>query len=247
MRVRIFNILALAFDYRSIIFGIAYGLYAVFLEDQIVRQFMPNQHEESPPVHLAYLIFVFQLAEALALQIKWRAVRSRISLEKMDLLINIAVWAFHAALSLIITFKALAWLAATHSGTLGNSKDWQTYFFIAVVLKEITLLLPIIPMEDSYAKKPISRTWEFAADVMLLAYLCLAYSLLWKADVEVGSKYRHNIIESFALSFLFLMLYVPMCFAEIVELVVEWKTRTGKIKLGIAILIPLTSMHLDRL
>lgn len=235
------------FRYRSVLFFLLYGIYILFLEDHITQLTRQANVEKITAPSMGYVLFLLQCIELPALWVKWKALKYRIAEKRFHFTGMILVWALHTVLSILLLHAAMNFFGINIS-TKSKSDSTAMYWYFLIVIKELIILFPMLPISlQRGAKKPVAISVEFTADLVLLIYTCIAYSVIWKADAQFSSSGTTGLFHGLTLTVLFVLLYVPMAFTEIVENLAYRKKRSAQIKLAFSIIFPVVCMHIDRL
>lgn len=225
------------FEYRSIFFYFFYGIYIIFFEDLITQITRQSITEKIPNYPMGFLILFLQIIELVALIIKSRALIFRLSEKHFNIVLTFLIWGFHAVLSILLINSAMNFF--------GYSGKIYTFMF-PLVIKELLIFYPVMELMITEKKKFVSNLTEFIADFILLINLCIVYSVVWKGDATFSSTGTgRDLLYYTSTVILFLMLYIPMSFAEIIENIAESKKLIGKIKLGFCIILPVICMLID--
>lgn len=198
-------ILVSALRGRNVVTGIAFALYAALIEPHFVRSIVSSIQNGVVDWFAAGAIVAAMLVETLALTQKIPFIQQRIR----EPFVAIFPWMFHAALSLLLLHTA-----ATAAGMAkGATSTGGMALIVLIVLKELYFLFLLLGVSGAHK----ARIPEPAADVLLFAFTCIAYSAVWKVVLVTTHSAGNFLLDVVAGTILFWMLYLPMILPATLE------------------------------
>jgi len=139
--------------------------------------------------------------------------------------ITMLLWITH----IWISYGAMTYILFSFGYDFSGDKEedapfWFTLLLIAVFIKEIYLLLYMVVDKDiSEADYKKYKKYNFLYDVILLLYSWIAFTVIWTKISSVSKIDIHTdnvfllIFNIFALSILFLVMYLPIRITSLIE------------------------------
>jgi len=168
------------------------------------------------------LILIFALvAETIALPEKFRAWHSNNGKETgIPLKLGSAICITHVILTYFLGIYILDAFGVMGGVAIkGTEARWMAITFILLFFREGYLLFATGSALRS--KKPISKTVEIAAGVLLLCFQCIAYTAYWDVMMAIGPTTELHwaawIVLGPALILVFYIVYLPIRMTDLLE------------------------------
>lgn len=240
------------YQWEGIVFNLLCALAYVLLGPTLVETASlavdgKLEEENRSAAWLGFLIILVSLLEIYAFPIKMRYIREAIREHGDDGASGFVLWMFHAVVSIILVFVVSATFGQpVISGQESEPSAWVMVTFFVVVIKELGLLLCLfVPAggspEPAYAR-PNRR--EKVVDLILLGYAFVVHCVVWgtisRMDLQPGEPVMF-VVNLFAASLVFLMLFLPLRIPYWIEemarakTVQDWLILAGSV---LAVLIP---------
>lgn len=231
------------------IFNLICAFYFAFLSPLIVEYTVINVREEHsffPWLGIALLSISF--LELYAFPKKMKYVQKAILDHNNKEGNGIILWLCHMVLSIMIGFSAIEafGLDIPKSEEENNTPWWFIALVITIVIKELYFLFIIMDTGEDKTKldayqRPNNKEW--IVDLILLSYICLAYTATWQTmsygmDMEKGNLPMY-LVNIFASSILFLIFYMPLRIPYYLEEMAQMQTSKDRFKFIFSILVVL--------
>ncbi len=214
--------------------AIAFYLFAFIGPPLITRSFSFSLKEGEKSMAAGVIIFSAIVLEAIALTWKTRALRSEAPAENLGR--NLSPSAFLVGILKVVISPFLAMAGLDCLGVI-EKPAWIGSVMIVVIFKEFyVLFLNAGPNRPRHPPAP----WKvFLADLILLFYGCVMYTVCWENLVGAAlSDDQHWIlkgIEGFLIGVVFLLFYVPIRYGSFLEEFYLGPAQGKRLRLGMAL------------
>ena len=224
----------------SILSSLYFALAAPYFAEKTI-----NAYNGNPTVFIGILLIIFVFLEYYAFPKKMKLVKQRVGAVKENLETNAMVlWFFHATISAYAIFMISKTFDINIYDEKNNVSLWIIVIIIAVFIKEIALLMPIIS-DERLTKKEYKKLLsnENLFDIILLMYSWLTYTILWTLISKIGDTDMHKdniglyLINLIVAGAMFLFIYLPFRIPEHFEKRSLIKTKKDKNKFYLSIFI----------
>ncbi|MEM9015679.1 MAG: hypothetical protein AAGC68_01600 [Verrucomicrobiota bacterium] len=244
------NQLALCtYRWEGVAFNLACALYFLTLAPTVVDAASAAMRDpEARVIWSGVLLIAIVLAELWAFPVKMRFVNEAIRDNGDAAGKAFYLWIFHLLVSVILIFMIAGSFGVKLSE--GESDDlpwWITALMPVVVIKELAFFgfLCVTPEKEAPENPKYTRpkVKEWIADVILLAYACVAYSVTWSPIARGMDLDRENpvmfVVNLFLSGLIFLMFYLPLRIPYWIEEMAQAKDRRGRWRLIGSVLVVL--------
>ncbi len=201
---------------RDHVVSLGFYLYALLAAPSLARALKAGLADPAPLWLPGGLLLAILMLEVPALRWKCRFLRRRNAEDGFQpegemFALFCAVTIGHMIVTLLAGMLALdCW------GLVGNGSEnlsaWGAVLFTALIFKEFAALFACAG--QSVSPEPPGHPKETFADILLLAYGCVAYTAWWEVIVDMGEIAQSPLVERLAflpvLALLFLFFYLPM-------------------------------------
>jgi len=207
--------------HRGVAFNLVFILYVALFQPLLLSGASAVMHEQQINFLLGILLAGLLVVETIALKWKFRAVNDRqgkVSFEKNGAGGIFIIWIGHM---LVVTILGMAMLQALGFDVASGAQSTLAGLIVfGLVIRELVLFLFYGASQSGESNK-ISSHKEFAADVMLTIFACVAYTATWEAIADTtGLSQYHGAelyLQAFVASLVFIILFVPTRFGFLYE------------------------------
>ncbi len=205
------------YQVEGLFFNLICGLYFIFVAPLLKDISTQNIYEENSYLpYLAILLLLISILEIYAFPLKLKFVHQSIKEHEHEAGSGFVLWMFHSVISIIITFSIFEAFGYELTSKDGNELPWFVSLSIfIVVIKELYLLFCIMDINDEETlqkyKRPHIKEW--IADIILLIYACIAYTVTWEtitSNMKLDGQDILLIMNYSICILLFLMFYLPL-------------------------------------
>lgn len=191
-------------------------LYAIFAAPPLARALKSALADPQPMVWPGVLLLAVLLLEPLGLRWKILFLRRRAAAENFEpqgsmLAVFSAAAIAHVLVTMFLGMAMLDCWGAVGVGSDGASNLWGAAI-VALILKEFVELFA--GAGKSVAREPPGHWKEWAADGLMLAYGCVAYTAWWEAIIDLdaisGASWGEKLIILPVLAGLFAFIYLAL-------------------------------------
>ena len=164
---------------------------------------------------------------------------------------SIVLWLFHLTISVVAIIVILNSFGYDLGGDQEDISIWIALVIMAVVIKEIYLLMFFInddKLSEKEYKKLKKKEWIY--DIILILYSWFAFTIMWTAVSKVGNTDMNKenilmyVLNLVIVSVLFLIFYLPLRIPYFLEEQALIKTKEDYFKFIFSILIVLVALVL---
>ncbi len=220
------------FNWEGWIFNLLAGIYFLFFST-MVRDISITNFKGEEDVFMPWFGFVLiaiSILEIYAFPKKMKYVHLAIQERGGNSGSGFLLWMFHAVISILLVMMALQSFGYDISPENDSTPWWMMLLLFATVIKELFFLFFIWGIEENISKKKYKRPnkKEWILDLILLAYMCIAYSVTWETITYNTPMEKDNlvmyILNIVVASMLFLMFYMPLRIPYLLEEMAGIKT-----------------------
>jgi len=236
---------------KGIIFNVISAFYfftiSPFIEKISLEKF---SGEKSYLPHLGFLLMILSVFEIYAFPKKMKLVKKLMRDNgKKPKSGTMVLWFAHLTISMVALLLISSSFGYELTNPEGNTPIWIPFLMMILFIKEIYFLIVIIN-EDIISKVEFKKlkSIEFSYDIILLVYSWLAFTIIWTGVSKIGDRDMHPenlglyIINLFAVSLIFFMMYLPIRIPHLLEEATLAKTKEDYSKLIFSILLILTAL-----
>ncbi len=224
---------------------LGFYLYALFIAPSLAQALKSALADPQPILWLGLLILLVLCLEPLALHRKILFVRRRASDERREPQGSMLGIFSLAVIGHFMVTMFLGLLMLDCWGKIGTDTEtlspWLAWTLVLLILKEFVVLFTT--GGKSVAREPPGHLQEWASDLVLLAFSCVAYTVWWEALVDLeeiatlGTGTKLVLLPFLGL--LFLLVYLPLRLPSLLEEHYLQPARGRKLRLGMEIAIGL--------
>jgi hypothetical protein len=210
--------------HRGVVFNTLFGFYLFFLQPVVFRSADGLIVGEKTAPAFGVILITILVLETIGLQIKLPSID-----REGEYGAAFGLWTFHVGVSVMLTMAAFEALGLYPSAEPSGS--FVAVTMIIIMLREIYLLF--FMLGGSLKRRSNKALWT--GDLFLLIYATIAYTTLWETlssrssfglSSYIGSG--EIIVQTSAAIVLFLMLFLPMRTAFILEELDKSTTKKDK-------------------